>query len=52
MRTHIKHLASKEYQTITGSDLDHVIMFVPIEGALAAARYEEMKARHGRRHCN
>ncbi len=31
----------KEYQTVTGSGLDYVIMFVPIEGALAAALQED-----------
>jgi DNA recombination protein RmuC len=37
MRGHIKALASKEYHAAAGSSLDYVIMFVPIEGALAAA---------------
>jgi DNA recombination protein RmuC len=37
MRTHIKHLASKDYQSLAGDGLDYVIMFVPIEGALAVA---------------
>ena len=37
MRNHIKRLASKEYQSLAGDGLDYVIMFVPIEGALAAA---------------
>ncbi|MGA0601521.1 DNA recombination protein RmuC [Caulobacter sp. KR2-114] len=37
MRKHIKHLASKDYQALAGDHLDYVIMFVPIEGALAAA---------------
>lgn len=34
---HIKRLASKEYQTLAGDGLDYVILFVPIEGALAVA---------------
>lgn len=37
MRNHIKNLASKDYQALAGDGLDYVIMFVPIEGALAAA---------------
>jgi DNA recombination protein RmuC len=37
MKTHIKALSSKEYQSLAGGALDYVIMFVPIEGALAAA---------------
>ena len=37
LRTHIKILAGKDYHVAAGSDLDYVIMFVPIEGALAAA---------------
>jgi len=37
MRNHIKRLASKEYQTLAGDGLDYVILFVPIEGALAVA---------------
>ncbi|MEQ9145448.1 MAG: DNA recombination protein RmuC [Parvibaculaceae bacterium] len=37
MRTHIKTLGSKDYHAAAGSDLDYVVMFVPIEGALAAA---------------
>ncbi len=37
MRSHIKRLASKEYQTLAGDGLDYVILFVPIEGALAVA---------------
>lgn len=36
MRAHIKTLSGKEYHAATGN-LDYVIMFVPIEGALAAA---------------
>jgi DNA recombination protein RmuC len=35
MRSHVKGLSRKEYHQVTG--LDFVIMFVPIEGALAAA---------------
>jgi DNA recombination protein RmuC len=41
MRNHIKGLASKEYQALRGGGLDYVIMFVPIEGALAAALQAE-----------
>jgi DNA recombination protein RmuC len=41
MRGHIKTLASKEYHAAAGSQLDYVIMFVPIEGALAAALQAE-----------
>ena len=37
MRAHIKELSGKDYQWAAGSKLDYVIMFVPIEGALAAA---------------
>jgi DNA recombination protein RmuC len=41
IRTHIRSLAQKEYQTVIRSGLDYVIMFVPIEGALAAALQED-----------
>lgn len=41
MRGHIKNLASKEYQELHGGGLDYVIMFIPIEGALAAALQAE-----------
>ena len=41
MRGQIKRLASKEYQTIDRGGLDYVIMFVPIEGALALALQKE-----------
>ena len=37
MKTHIRALGSKEYHLAAGSRLDYVLMFVPIEGALAAA---------------
>ncbi len=37
LRGHIKGLSSKEYQVRASSSLDYVVMFVPIEGALAAA---------------
>jgi DNA recombination protein RmuC len=37
MRAHIKTLSAKDYVAAAGSGLDYVIMFVPIEGALAAA---------------
>lgn len=41
MRAHIKGLASKEYHSATGGGLDYVILFVPIEGALAAALQQD-----------
>jgi DNA recombination protein RmuC len=41
MRTHVRTLASKDYQSVVGSGLDYVIMFVPIEGALAIALQEQ-----------
>lgn len=37
VRSHISALGSKDYHTVVGSTLDFVVMFVPIEGALAAA---------------
>jgi DNA recombination protein RmuC len=37
IRTHIKALSEKEYQQVITSKLNFVIMFVPIEGALAVA---------------
>jgi DNA recombination protein RmuC len=37
IRTHIKALSEKEYQQVIISELNFVIMFVPIEGALAVA---------------
>jgi DNA recombination protein RmuC len=37
MITHIRTLSGKDYHTAAGSPVDYVIMFVPIEGALAAA---------------
>jgi DNA recombination protein RmuC len=37
VRAHIKGLSRKEYQQVTAVGLDFVIMFIPIEGALAAA---------------
>ena len=37
VRTHIRTLASKEYHSAVGSQLDFVVMFMPIEGALATA---------------
>jgi DNA recombination protein RmuC len=39
MHSHIKGLSRKEYHRVTG--LDFVIMFVPIEGALAAALQDD-----------
>jgi DNA recombination protein RmuC len=41
IRTHIKSLARKEYHSATDSQIDYVIMFIPIEGALAAALQAE-----------
>lgn len=37
LRGHIKTLGGKSYQRHAGSSLDYVMMFVPIEAALAAA---------------
>jgi DNA recombination protein RmuC len=37
VKTHIKQLSEKDYTRITGITPDYVIMFVPIEGAFAAA---------------
>jgi DNA recombination protein RmuC len=37
LRTHIATLASKDYHAAAGSEVDYVIMFVPIEGALSVA---------------
>jgi DNA recombination protein RmuC len=37
IRGHIQSLASKDYHAAVQSPVDYVIMFVPIEGALAAA---------------
>jgi DNA recombination protein RmuC len=41
MKTHIRTLGAKEYHSAVGSALDYVVMFVPIEGALAVALQEE-----------
>jgi DNA recombination protein RmuC len=41
VRTHIRTLASKDYQAAVSNGLDYVVMFVPIEGALAAALQEQ-----------
>lgn len=41
VRTHIRTLAGKEYHAAAGSSLDYVVMFIPIEGALAAALQED-----------
>lgn len=41
IRTHIKTLASKEYHAAIGTDLDYVVMFIPIEGALAIALQQQ-----------
>ncbi len=40
VRQHIRELASKDYQKHAAGALDYVVMFVPIEGALAAALTE------------
>ncbi len=37
VRNHIRILSEKDYHLAVGSQLDYVIMFMPIEGALAAA---------------
>jgi DNA recombination protein RmuC len=41
MRAHIRTLGSKDYLGVAGSRLDFVVMFVPIESALAAALHED-----------
>lgn len=41
VRSHIKTLSEREYAQVASSGLDFVIMFVPIEGALAAALQED-----------
>ncbi len=41
VRTHIKKLGGKEYQAISAGGLDYVMMFIPIEGAWAAAVNED-----------
>jgi len=41
LRSHIKELSTKEYHSAVGSELDYAVMFIPIEGALAAALQEE-----------
>jgi DNA recombination protein RmuC len=41
MRAHIKGLGGKNYPQAVGGDLDYAVMFVPIEGALAAALQRE-----------
>jgi DNA recombination protein RmuC len=41
VRNHIITLGSKEYHSVAGTTLDYVVMFVPIEGALAAALQAE-----------
>ena len=37
VRTHIKSLSDKKYHHVSDSPLDYVILFMPIEGALASA---------------
>ena len=41
LRAHIRDLSSKEYHQLDGTSFDYVIMFVPIEGALAAALLDD-----------
>ena len=41
LRAHVKLLSEKAYQKLTDGGLDYVIMFVPSEGALAAALTED-----------
>lgn len=41
LRSHIKSLAGRRYQDLEVTDLDFVIMFVPVEGALALALGED-----------
>lgn len=41
LRTHIRLLSGKEYQSSTDGSLDYVVLFIPIEGALAAALSRE-----------
>lgn len=41
LKGHIKALSAKEYQNAAGGGLNFVIMFVPIEGALALAMQAE-----------
>ncbi|MBT6273028.1 MAG: DNA recombination protein RmuC [Chromatiales bacterium] len=37
VRNHVRELSGKQYEQVIGTTPDYVIMFVPIEGALAAA---------------
>ena len=41
LRSHVKLLSEKAYQKLTDGGLDYVIMFIPSEGALAAAVTED-----------
>ncbi len=41
LRKHIRTLGGKEYHAAIGNGLDYVVMFVPIEGALAVALQED-----------
>ncbi len=41
LRTHIRDLSKKEYHQLDGASVDYVIMFVPIEGALASALVDD-----------
>lgn len=41
LRSHVRGLSGKKYHDVTVSHLDYVIMFIPIEGALALALQED-----------
>lgn len=41
IRNHILTLSDKEYQAAVGTQLDYVILFIPIEGALSLALKED-----------
>lgn len=41
VRTHVRSLGGKGYHQVADGVLDYVVMFVPIEGALAAALQED-----------
>ncbi|HIF96874.1 MAG TPA: DNA recombination protein RmuC [Planctomycetes bacterium] len=43
LRSHVDELAGKDYTGAVGSRLDYVIMFIPIEGALAVALSGDME---------
>lgn len=52
MASHIRSLGAKEYHSVTASGLDYVIMFVPIEGALALALQEKPELTSLAAECN